>query len=175
MNMPLIPRSLIGQRDIGFQALLDGIAGLEPFAGQVAFPVDIEENDDAFVLRVDVPGVAPDQINLETKDTRAGQVLTLMINKGLSRDSDRGTIHRQERVSVQGCRAFVLPKGVDADQINAKQQHGVLTITLPRRHPIQPGSRKIAIQTDRSEATTHEASSAPSNESSNATAGSSAN
>lgn len=148
MVMPLIPRSLLpGSRDLGFQALLDGF---ESLTGQASFPVDIEENDAAFLVRVDVPGIAPDRIALESKETRYGQLLTLTIQPAPARTDGDATFHRQERVAVTGRRMFVLPRGVDADRIQAAQEHGVLTITLPRRRPIQSESRPIVIQSGES-------------------------
>ena len=95
--------------------------------------IDIKENDSAFELAADVPGVPKESVKVEL-----GQDNTLHISasssKETSEDTDRGgwKVHREERSSEHRSRAVRLPPSVDTAHISAKVEEGVLRVTMPK-------------------------------------------
>jgi HSP20 family molecular chaperone IbpA len=88
--------------------------------------VDVWEKDDGLLLFLDVPGVAPDAFEIRAE----GSTLTV---QGVRASGDRGW-HR----------VFTLPPTIDATQIAAKAENGVLTLTLPRAEAAKP--RRIEVR-----------------------------
>eukprot|EP00741_Cyanophora_paradoxa_P012261 tig00020604_g11848.t1 len=93
--------------------------------------VDVLENTGAFVVRAEVPGIAPEDIKLEV----AGNVLTLSGELHREESSgERERVHRQERVFGCFSRQFRFPglQSVSPQEISAEFEHGVLTIKVPK-------------------------------------------
>ncbi len=90
--------------------------------------VDIKEENDRFVITADIPGVAPEQIEI----TMDNGVLALRGARKEERKEERDGYKRVERVSGTFYRRFALPDGVDPQGITAKGQHGVLEIAIPK-------------------------------------------
>ena len=100
-------------------------------------PVDIFENDEGYIIRADVPGVAQDAIDIQFE---RGQ---LSIEARRPHD-ETGTRLRAEFGPVTFQRSFRIPERIDADHISAKLAHGVLELQLPKAAEIRP--HKITIQ-----------------------------
>ena len=102
-------------------------------SGPVALVPRIESREEAarYVLRADLPGVAPEQIEI----TADQGVLTLKAARG-------GTENAAERVTYQ--RRFALPEDADAEQITARSAHGVLEIAIAKLVKAQP--RRITVE-----------------------------
>lgn len=100
---------------------------------------DIVEHEDVYMLRVDLPGFSQEAIDLNFQDG----VLTL---KG-ERQEDQDTqhrYHRRERAHGTFMRHFTFGKRVDAEQIAASYQNGVLEIRFPKT--VAATTKKIAVQ-----------------------------
>jgi len=116
-------------------------------AAAAAWPkLDLVEEGDRFVYRVDVPGVPKDKLSIEVgKD---GRTLTLGFeeDKTAEEETDQasGKVLRRERVRRSFHRRVCLPEGVDADKIAASVKDGVLTLALPKAPESQP--KKIAVE-----------------------------
>ncbi len=104
-------------------------------------PLDLLENDNSFVIRAVVPGVAPDQLDI----TAQGKTLTIRARQAVEQQED---VHYllKERVGNEWFRAVELPGTFDADQIEAKLEHGILYLTLPKTPESKP--HRIAIKTN---------------------------
>ena len=102
--------------------------------------VDIREEDGRFVLRADVPGVDPKDIEV----TMENGVLTLRGLRHAEATVNEKAYSRVEQVSGSFYRRFSLPDTADADRITAKSQLGVLEVIIPKLAEIQP--KRIAIQ-----------------------------
>ena len=96
-------------------------------------PYDIEEIGDHFVLRLDVPGVPKDDLNIEVLGNR---LLISGERKSASKNAQRRSGKFQH--------SFELPEGSSADAIEADLQQGVLTIMIHK--PIAATAKKIAIR-----------------------------
>ena len=91
--------------------------------------VDISESEKEFTLSADIPGVNPDDIDISMEKG----VLTIKGERS-SENVDEGKNYRRvERQSGQFYRRFTLPDSADADKIEAKSEHGVLRITIPKQ------------------------------------------
>jgi HSP20 family protein len=131
---------------IDFSSMYEGSNDLEriiedmfrksPFGSRHLFPkVNIAENDDGYIVDVCIPGVPPDDIEL---------VITArnLIIKG-ERKSPEGRYFRQERSAGSFQRALNLNVPVDRDKVVAKNENGILRVTLPKADSVKP--RKISI------------------------------
>ena len=93
--------------------------------------VEVQEEADRYVLRADLPGVAPQ----DTQITVEQGVLTL--------DAQRPAHHPQGTVT-RFQRRFALPEDADAERITARSAHGVLEISLGKLAKLQP--RRITVE-----------------------------
>jgi len=108
-------------------------------AGQVAVPVDLWETKDAYHLRADLPGLSPDDIEINA----TGDTLTISGETKPSNDlTDEGWL-RQERRSGKFTRSFTIPMQIDPTKVEAKFQNGVLELVLPKAENVKPRSIKI--------------------------------
>ncbi|RDS80481.1 Hsp20/alpha crystallin family protein [Dyella monticola] len=101
--------------------------------------VDIKEEDQRFVIFVDVPGVDP--ANIEVNMEKG--ILTIKGERAVERNEQTGRFTRVERAHGSFHRRFTLPDSADADTISATGKHGVLEIVIPKKAEKAP--RRIAI------------------------------
>lgn len=113
----------------------------EPARG-VFPPVNLEETEEGYVLTAELPGVAPEDIDVSIE----GSTVTLAGERKIEYAAGEGTsVHRRERQSGNFRRAFDLPAEIDLERARAIHKHGVLRLELPRSPALQP--RQIAIET----------------------------
>jgi len=91
--------------------------------------VDISEDEKAFTLLADIPGVDPKDIDISMEKG----VLTIKGERKSENIEETQNYRRVERQSGQFYRRFTLPDSADADKIEARSEHGVLTITIPKQ------------------------------------------
>lgn len=113
------------------------------FEGDWSPRLDLFEDDDAYYVKIDVPGLDPKDIDLNVTN----DVLTIKgERKSEEVESDRKKAQqyqREERIYGSFHRTLPLRTPVDADHVNAKLNNGVLYITLPKREETKP--RKINV------------------------------
>ncbi len=102
--------------------------------------VDIIEEKERFVLRADVPGVDPADIEL-SMDAGVLSIAGRRIQE--SRSEDAG-LQRMERVSGQFFRRFSLPDTTDAGNIKALCRNGILEVSIPKLPEVQ--ARRIEVE-----------------------------
>lgn len=110
--------------------------------GEHAPAVDVMEEPDRFVVRVDLPGMRREEIQVTLHDG----CLTVA---GETRPDDRygnAQVHRAERVFGRFQRTISLPVPVAADQITARYRDGVLEVVLPKAEEARP--KQIQVQAD---------------------------
>jgi HSP20 family protein len=98
-------------------------------------PAELRDEDDALVLRMDVPGVAQDELSIEATQ----QSITIRGQRRL--DAPEGyQVHWRERKSQSFTRTFALPARIDVEKVSATLKHGVLALRLgklPEERPKQ--------------------------------------
>ena len=106
--------------------------GLSKQAFRVA--VDIREEDDAFYVDAEVPGLSAEDVKVDVEKN----VLTLSGERKVEKEEAEGTYRRVERHYGSFTRSFSLPETVDADNISADLKHGVLELKLPKKEAPTP-------------------------------------
>jgi HSP20 family protein len=96
--------------------------------------VDIKEEPDKFVLEADLPGVKPEEIDVNMEDG----VLTIRGERKTEAKTKKEDYKRVERTSGSFYRRFSLPDTANPDAISAKSNLGVLEIVIPKREAVQP-------------------------------------
>ncbi len=91
-------------------------------------PVDIFEIDKEIVVKVDLPGMIKDEIALELKENS----LTIRGERKLPDGTSRENYLQMERAYGKFERTIILGKDVDPEKANARLEHGILEITLPK-------------------------------------------
>lgn len=89
---------------------------------------DLAETDEAFRIRVDVPGMEKDDININLQNN----TLTLSGERASERKEEGEEFVRVERAFGNFHRTFTLPDAVDHENIEATYDNGVLTINIPK-------------------------------------------
>lgn len=98
-------------------------------------PAELRDEDDALVLRMDVPGVAEDDLTIDA--TR--QSVTIRGQRTLEL-ADGYQAHWRERKAQSFTRTFTLPSRIDVEKVSATLEHGVLALRLgklPEERPKQ--------------------------------------
>lgn len=105
--------------------------------------VDVREDDGAYHLEVDLPGVEPKEVKVNVD----GRVLTISGERKAERRADKDGYHRYEKTYGAFSRSFELPQDASAEQIDAASKNGVLAITVPKK-PQAEASRSIEVKAD---------------------------
>lgn len=101
---------------------------------------DVAETDGAYMLSIDLPGLKVENIKIEVTDG----VLHVSGERKSEKKFDDNQTHRIERSYGSFKRSFSLPKNIEADNIEAHYEDGVLELKLPKGQLAQ--SKRIEIQ-----------------------------
>ncbi len=105
-------------------------------------PVNLFESEEGYVLTAELPGVAPEDVDVSIE----GSTVTLSGERKIEYAAGDGTaIHRRERQSGMFRRGFELPTEIDVDSAKATHKNGVLKLVLPKSAAAKP--RQISIET----------------------------
>ncbi|MGE0441849.1 MAG: Hsp20/alpha crystallin family protein [Gemmatimonadales bacterium] len=102
--------------------------------------LDFSENPKEFVVRLEIPGVTRDDLDVNLD----GNLLTLTGKRELHKEAKEEDYLWEERIEGRFVRTLRLPGGVDETKIEALYNNGVLTVRLPKAE--QPVKNKIAIK-----------------------------
>jgi HSP20 family protein len=103
--------------------------------------LDLVEKSDGYVLSVDLPGLSTEDVSLTIEDN----VLTLSGARTREAGGESAAYHHAERPVGSFARAVSLPKGVEAEGVNATFTDGVLEITIPKPEQAKPRRIEIAV------------------------------
>jgi HSP20 family protein len=118
---------------------------IRPWFGPGAMPagealaLDMYETDDKVMVEAGVPGVKPEEIDVQV----TGNVLTIKGERREEKKEEKASYIHQERRYGSFQRSVTLPTEVDVDKAEAKFEHGVLTLTLPKSEVVKPKTIKI--------------------------------
>lgn len=90
--------------------------------------LDLIEEKDAFILKVDLPGIKKEELDIKVE----GKLLTLKGERKEEKETKEKNYHASERFYGAFTRVIELPMDVKADQIKALYKDGVLEIALPK-------------------------------------------
>lgn len=101
--------------------------------------VDIVEEEDRYLIKADLPGMAENEIEVKVHDG----VLVLSGKREETKEEKKEDGFYRERRYGSFCRQFTLGSSVDAQKIEASYEKGVLTVSLPKKEETKP--RQIEI------------------------------
>ena len=112
----------------------------EPLQASWVPVVDVHESDKEITLRAELPGLTDEDVELTVDQGR----LTVQGEKTLEKEDTNGKYRRVESHYGAFYRSFPLPDSIDQDNIAARFDNGVLSVTLPKTEAAKP--KKIAVQ-----------------------------
>ena len=102
---------------------------------------DIKETEKDYVMEVEMPGMDKKDIGIDLKDG----YLNISVQKSEKQDGDKkeNYIHRERSFS---CRRSYYVGDVQKEDIKAKYENGILTVTIPKESPSHPQEHRIEIE-----------------------------
>ncbi|HEY8656131.1 MAG TPA: Hsp20/alpha crystallin family protein [Candidatus Limnocylindria bacterium] len=108
-------------------------------AGQIAVPIDLWETPDAYHVRADLPGLTPNDIDINV----TGATLQLSGELKPATDAAVDGWLRQERRVGKFRRALALPIQIESAKVEATFKDGVLDLILPKAESVRPRTVRI--------------------------------
>jgi HSP20 family protein len=108
---------------------------------QMQIKLDLKENDNAYTVHADIPGVKKEDIHVSID----GNQISISAETKMEKDVKEGEkVLRSERYSGKVARSFTLAHDVDETSAQAKYSDGVLELTLPKK--VANSAKELAIQ-----------------------------
>jgi HSP20 family protein len=101
--------------------------------------VDMFEKDDKVLIKAELPGLDKKDVSLDLQNG----VLTLKGERKHDNEVKEESFYRREMCYGKFVRSFSLPVDIDADQIKAEFQNGLLTVEIPKPEEHKPKQIKV--------------------------------
>jgi HSP20 family protein len=108
-------------------------------AAAFAPAVDVYENGERVVLKLDVPGIKEEDLDIRVEN----QTLSVRGERKFEAEEKEENFHRIERRYGSFFRSFSLPTTVDTENVNASYNAGVLKLELKKKASAQPRQIKL--------------------------------
>lgn len=133
------------RRTFFYDPLIECRAGLDSW-GRSAAPSfrpaeDVIDEQDKTLVRLDVPGVAREDISIEVQEG----VLSVSGQRVKERSEEEGSYRRLERLNGSFSRSYRLADGVDAQAIEASLSDGVLELSIPKPEKAKPVTIEVSV------------------------------
>ncbi len=109
--------------------------------GNFVPPVDVYEDAHKVVLKLEVPGVKQEDLDIRLEN----QTLTVKGERKFEKEEKEENFHRIERSYGSFVRTFTVPQTVDTENVGAAYDNGVLAITLSKKAEAKPKQVKISV------------------------------
>ena len=96
--------------------------------------LDVHEDKDSFSVRVELPGMKREDIEVALHDG----ALVISGERKEEKIAEGTEVHRQERFCGKFSRVLTLPAAVAGDKVKAQYKDGILTVTLPKAEEAKP-------------------------------------
>lgn len=103
--------------------------------------LDVHEDKEGFSIRVELPGMKREDIEVSLHDG----ALVISGERHEEKISEGTEVHRQERYYGKFSRALTLPTAVAGDKVKAAYKDGVLTVTLPKAEEAKPKQIDVTV------------------------------
>ncbi len=110
-------------------------------SGSFVPPVDIYEDEQHLVLKLEVPGIPQQDLDVRVEN----QTLTVTGERRLESEAKEENFHRIERRFGSFVRSFTLPQTVDPDSIRATYENGILNLSIGKKAEAKPKQIKVEI------------------------------
>jgi len=129
--------------DESFRGVSRGGAEEDWAQGAWSPAVDIYEKDGTIVLKAELPGIEPKDVDVRVENN----ILTLKGERRFEAEVQQDSYQRVERAYGTFSRSFTLPTVVDTENIKAEFKDGVLRMSLPKKEEAKP--KQISINVTR--------------------------
>ena len=109
-----------------------------PVESEVAFPVDVKVENDAFVITALLPGIKPEDLDIQV----VNETVTIQ-GKSLYEQDEKADYLVKERPYGNFNRVLTLPTKLDANGAEAHVENGILTLRVPKAETARPKSIKV--------------------------------
>ncbi|NTV97624.1 MAG: Hsp20/alpha crystallin family protein [Chlorobiaceae bacterium] len=107
-----------------------------------AFKVDISEDEKAIYVSADMPGMSKEDVKVSLED----DVLSISAERKQEEEEKTKGYHRIERTWGSMSRSFSVGENVDAENIAASYDNGVLKVTIPKKESEPKKGKEIAVK-----------------------------
>ena len=108
-------------------------------AGSFVPPVDVYEDEQNLVLKLEIPGINDDDLDVQVENN----TLTVKGERKFEKEEKEENFHRIERRYGSFLRTFRLPNTIDTDKVEAHYDKGILKISLAKRAEAKPKQIKV--------------------------------
>ena len=130
-----------------FDGFFGGASGRQTGARRWIPPMDLAESRDELILTLDLPGLSEENVAIEVRDNAL-----VISGERTNEHRDNGVgFHRAERTFGRFSRTLTLPRGVDAEEVAANFDRGVLEVRIPKPEERKPHRVSIGTAADRSD------------------------
>lgn len=108
---------------------------------------NIIESENEYMVEVAVPGMTKDDFNVKIDDDN-NLVISIEKKSEKKEGEKEGKYLRREFMHTQFRQTMILPEDIERDKIEAKVEHGVLTVSIPKKtvEEVKPNSRNIEVK-----------------------------
>jgi len=110
-------------------------------AVNLSLPVDVVEDEDGFVVKASVPGINPDDVEITFEE----DVLSIKGEVAEKSESEEENYHIRERRSGSFGRSIRFPVEINAEEVEATYENGVLTLNVPKVEEVKPKRIEIKV------------------------------
>ncbi|HVO56336.1 MAG TPA: Hsp20/alpha crystallin family protein [Dongiaceae bacterium] len=103
--------------------------------------VDIHEGEQELVVKADLPGVKPEDLDIRVENN----ILTIRGERKFDQKTEEKNYLRVERSYGSFARSFSLANTVNTEAIKADYKDGVLTLSIPKREEAKPKQIKVSV------------------------------
>ena len=103
--------------------------------------VDIQETDNEFLVKADLPGIKKEEIKIQVVDG----VLAIEGERRQEKEEKGKRFHKVEREYGRFVRRFALPTEVDGEKVHADFKEGVLNVVLPKAPAAKPTHIEVKV------------------------------
>jgi len=135
-------QDVLGWGDLlrGFDQLFRELEPELPITSFGSVPAQVSEEEDRYVLRVDVPGLTDKDVRVELQEG----VLTVSAERSV--EPPQGyTVRRRERPAIRFSRSFALGDRIDPEKTTAEIKDGVLTVSIGKSSKVQKKSIAVKV------------------------------
>ena len=122
-----------------FENFADGTGKDQLQAGTFVPPVDVYEDEHNVVLKLEVPGVNEQDLDIQLENN----TLTVKGERKFEKEEKEENFHRIERRYGSFVRTFRLPNIVDSEKVEANYDKGVLRISVAKKAEAKPKQIKV--------------------------------
>ena len=116
--------------------------GFDEMSENLSIPVEVRDKKDEYDVRAELPGVKKEDLDIEINDN----YLTISATKSEEKNEEEKTYKKSEFSYGEFSRTLYLPQDVDTDKIDAKLEHGVLKLIIPKLNKEDKSVKKITVK-----------------------------